>query len=354
MATTTNTSSGDNVFIRNAWYIAAWAHEVGDKPLARRVLNEPIVLFRNKDGKAAALIDRCCHRAAPLSLGKVTDAGLECGYHGLTFDCAGQCVVVPGQDKIPQKARVRSYPLIEKDEFLWIWMGDPERADASKIIDYPFHNDHKKWPHKHGLYHVKCNYMLLVDNLMDLTHIGYIHGKTIGGNPMTHVKADMETTPTEHGLKFIRWMPDSAPPPTYAKAVSFKGNVDRWQEFEFIAPTSIIQWSGAIETGMGARENRDQPGFSLRLYHGLTPETETTTFYFWSTANGYQQDDPRATELLYQEIGKAFLEDKEVVEEQQARITELGEGALVDIVSDRARIHMRRTVDRMLADPAGH
>src|SRR3712207_5910835 len=113
------------MFIRNAWYIAAWANEVQDKPLARRILNERIVLFRDKQGKAAALIDRCCHRATPLSIGQVTEAGLECGYHGMTFDCSGKCVYIPGQDKIPQRARVRSYPLVEKDEFLWIWMGDP-------------------------------------------------------------------------------------------------------------------------------------------------------------------------------------------------------------------------------------
>ncbi|RJF95119.1 aromatic ring-hydroxylating dioxygenase subunit alpha [Noviherbaspirillum saxi] len=338
------------MFIRNAWYIAAWANEVTGKPLARRILNEPIVLFRDKTGKAAALVDRCCHRAVPLSLGQVTEEGLQCGYHGLTFDCSGQCVSVPGQDKIPQKARVRNYLLVEKDEFLWIWMGEAEKADTSKIIDYPYHNDYKKWPHKHGLYHVKCNYMLLVDNLMDLTHIGYIHGKTIGGSPMTHVKAEMETIPTDTGLKFTRWMPNSVPPPTYAKAVPFKGNVDRWQEFEYIAPTSIIQWSGAIDAGKGARENRDQPGFSLRLYHGLTPETETTTLYFWSTANGYRQDEPEATELLYQEIGKAFMEDKEIVEAQQQRMTELGESMLVDTISDRTRVHMRRTVDRLLKE----
>lgn len=102
------------MFIRNAWYIAAWAHEITDKPIARRLLDEPVVLFRDREGKAGALVDRCCHRAAPLSLGQVTDAGLECGYHGLTFDCAGRCVRIPGQERIPQKAGVRSFPLVEK------------------------------------------------------------------------------------------------------------------------------------------------------------------------------------------------------------------------------------------------
>ena len=340
------------MFIRNAWYIAAWAHELAEKPLGRRLLGDPVVLFRDSSGAACALVDRCCHRSAPLSLGKVVESGLECGYHGLVFDGTGKCVFIPGQEKIPQKACVRSYPIVEKDEFVWIWMGDPAQPDPSKIIDYPYHNDYKKWPHKHGLYHVKANFTLLVDNLMDLTHIGYIHGNTIGGNPMAHVQADMDIVPTENGLRFIRWMLNSAPPPTYAKAVKFSGNVDRWQEFEYIAPGIIVQWSGAIEVGNNAKEDREQPGFSLRLLHGLTPETESTSHYFWSTANGYQQDDPQACELLFKEIGAAFLEDKEVVEGQQVALDELGETGLVDIVSDRARIHMRRTIERLQREEA--
>ena len=116
------------MFARNAWYIAAWSDEVADKPLARRILNEPVVLFRGQDGRAAALADRCCHRSAPLSLGRVVEEGIECGYHGLVINCAGQCVRVPGQRLIPPDATVRNYPLVEKNRFLWIWPGDPALA----------------------------------------------------------------------------------------------------------------------------------------------------------------------------------------------------------------------------------
>lgn len=337
------------MFIQNTWYIAAWGHEVKDAPLARTICNEEIVLFRDRtSGKVGVLEDRCCHRGTPLRLGEVTEAGLQCGYHGLVFNCAGSCVSIPGQDKIPAKAKVRSYPVVEKDEFVWVWIGEPEKADGSKILDYPYHNDYKKWPHKHGVYHVKANYMLMVDNLMDLTHLGFVHKTTIGGNAKVHVNAKMDVTPKDNGLHFIRWMLDCAPPPSYSKAVSFKGNVDRWQEFEYVAPGSIIQWSGALDVGCGATQNRDQDGgFSLRLFHGLTPETEDTCFYFWSSANGYKQDDPQATEALFQEIGTAFKEDKLIVEEQHKTLQRTGEANLVDIVSDRARIHMRRIVQRL-------
>jgi vanillate O-demethylase monooxygenase subunit len=341
------------MFIRNAWYVAAWAHEIGDKPLGRRICNDPVVLFRGPDGKAAALEDRCCHRGTPLQIGRIVEQGIECGYHGLVFDGSGRCVRIPGQDQIPERARVRAYPVVEKNEFIWIWMGEPARADQSQIIDYPWHDDHKNWPHKHEMYPIKGNYMLMVDNLMDLTHLGYVHGSTIGGNPMTHVEAKMKVTRKDNGLHFMRWMLNSMPPPTYVKAAGFKARIDRWQEFEFIAPSTIIQATGAFEAGSGAYERGDQDSpFAFRLYHGLTPETETSCFYFWSSANHYRQDDPAATEQLFQEIGRAFLEDKAVVEVQQARLTELGESGLVDIVTDSARIHMRRVVERRLADEA--
>ena len=227
------------MFIRNDCYIAAWGSELGSepasKPIGRKVLNEDIVLFRDQDGKVAALENRCAHRGVPLSCREIV--------------------------------AIRSYPLVEKDQFCWIWMGDPALAEESKILDYPYHNDSKNWPHKHDMYPIKCNCLLLIDNLMDLTHLGFVHKKTIGGNAKVHVDAKMETTR--------------------------KDKVDRWQEFELFVPGAIMQWSGATDAGTGAYEGRRDGGFSLRLFHGITPETDKSCFYFWSAANGYRQDDPR-------------------------------------------------------------
>jgi len=339
------------MFIRNAWYVAAWADEVTLQPLARRICDEPVVLFRTKDGRPGALLDQCCHRGAPLSVGRVVDRGLECGYHGLIFDPSGRCVCIPGQDLIPDRARVRSYPVVEKDEFIWIWPGNPERADESQIIDYPFHNDYANWPHKQTMYYIKANAMLMIDNLTDLTHLGYVHGSTIGGHPQAHVEAKTKTTRKPLGLQYVRWLLDSPPPPTYVKVAGFKGKIDRWQEFEFIAPGNILQWTGAVDANTGAYDQgKREGGLSFRLFHGITPETDSSSFYFWSTANGYRQDEPEATEQLFQEVAAAFLEDKAMVEAQQERLGELGEAALVDIANDNARLHMRRTVERLLAE----
>jgi phenylpropionate dioxygenase-like ring-hydroxylating dioxygenase large terminal subunit len=341
---------GTPMFIRNAWYVAAWADEVSDTPLARRICNEPVVLYRDQQNCAAALLDMCCHRGAPLHIGKVVEQGLQCGYHGLLFDRSGKCVHVPGQDHIIERTRVRSFPVIEQDAMIGIWMGDPAKADPATIVPWPYHNDPVNWPHRHTMYPIKGAAMLMVDNLMDLTHLGYVHTSTIGGNPMAHVEAKMETERTPLGVKFTRWMLNSLPPPTYVKAVGFQGRIDRCQRFEFVAPGSVLQWTGATEAGGYRDGDTSDDELAFRLYHGLTPETDTTCFYFWSAANGFRQDDPTATEQFFEQASAAFLKDKTVVEAQQARLTELGEAALVDIASDAVRLHMRRTVERLLAE----
>jgi len=122
------------MLLRNAWYIAAWADELREAPLARRICNDPIVLFQDRAGKPAALVDRCCHRSAPLRLGKIVDGGIQCGYHGLIFDASGHCVTIPGQRLIPENARVRSYPVAEKNRLVWLWMGDPAHSNSARAL----------------------------------------------------------------------------------------------------------------------------------------------------------------------------------------------------------------------------
>jgi len=339
------------MFVKNAWYVAAWADELREAPVGRRICNEAIVLFRDATGRASALADYCCHRSAPLSAGKLVEAGLECGYHGMVYRSDGVCVSIPGQVHIPAKARVRNYPLVEKDALLWIWMGDPGAAEATQIVDYPFHNDAANWPHKHTMYQIAGSANLMIDNLMDLTHLAYVHTTTIGGNAKSHVEAIMDTQPTETGLKFTRWMLDTAPPPTYRKgAPQLADKIDRWQEFEFIAPAAVLQYTGATDAGTGAYDRGiREGGFQLRIFHGLTPATDTTCYYFWSGSNGYRQTDPQATIDLFDELEVAFKEDVRIVGLQQARLSEVGEDALINIVADGARVHMRRVIEKLLA-----
>src|SRR5262245_49913693 len=127
------------MFIRNLWYMAAWPHEVSAQPLARTLLGDPVVLYRLRDGRVCALEDRCAHRNMPLSLGTVEDDCIVCPYHALAYAADGRCVRIPAQDSIPAQAFVRSYPLVERDGIVWIWLGDPKRADPAQIVPYPYH-----------------------------------------------------------------------------------------------------------------------------------------------------------------------------------------------------------------------
>ncbi|MEC7488797.1 MAG: aromatic ring-hydroxylating dioxygenase subunit alpha [Pseudomonadota bacterium] len=348
------TRKANQPFVRNAWYIAAWSEEIEAGLLARTIMDQPIVIYRDAKGDVGALEDRCCHRGAPLTHGHIIDQGLQCGYHGLTFDTKGDCVMVPGQKNIPPQAQVRHFPLVERNQILWIWMGDPALADESQIVDYPYHDDSVKWPHRKAMFQINSNYMLMIDNLMDLTHLGYVHGSTIGGDPNQHVAADMETRQTENGAYFIRWMMDHEPPPTYKKGGQFEGKVDRWQEFEYVGPSIVLQWSGALKAGDGAREDRTKEGFHLRLLHAATPETETTFHYFWSSANGYRQSDPAATQEMYDEIYPTFIEDKVIMEAQQERINLNPDRDLVEIHADSALSLARLSLDNLIADDQSH
>lgn len=339
------------MFVMNAWYIAAWPADLSTTPIARRICNVPLAMYRTLEGEAAAVYDRCSHRAAPMSLGKVTADGLECGYHGVCFDTKGICVRIPGQRHIPDAANIRAYSVVERDGIVWIWMGDEARADRSLIPDYPFHNDTDRWPSKQGMMPLKANYTLAVDNLMDLTHVAYVHDTTIGGSANAHVNAKMEQSRTPRGLKFTRWILDTPSSPTISEMVPFKGNVDRWQEFEYVAPALIIHYAGQVDTGTGAYEGGSREGgFAIRFLHGLTPETETSCMYFFSTANGFGQEDPVNTKRLFESTHGVFAEDKLIIEEQQLRLSEFGETGLVDIRADSARVSMRRILSRMLRE----
>ena len=269
------------MFLRNAWYVAAWSGELTDAPLARTLLGEPVVLFRIGDGAPVALEDRCCHRQLPLSMGRVVVGGIECGYHGLRFDAEGRCTGVPGQSAVPPGAAVRSYPLVERWGWVWIWMGDPEAADETAIPDWWFmdHPDWKVVPGNGGRpIHTRSNYELITDNLLDLSHIGYVHPDTIGSD--TVVEFPVHTERRADRVVMTRLMPDVAPPPFHRMAGDFEGNVDRWMIVEAALPALIDVDVGSAEVGGGALEGERMQGIAYHALNAPTPETATTTHFF--------------------------------------------------------------------------
>ncbi len=333
--------------VYNAWYIGAWSVELDDGPVARKIMNEDVVLYRSGDGTAAALEDRCCHRGVKLSLGCAVEKGIMCGYHGLVFDAEGKCVDNPGEKPHPS-FMVKSFPVVERQKFVWIWMGDPALADESKIIDFPYHDMEDEYNFHFARYDMSANYMFMMDNLMDLTHLGYVHTSTIGGNPQEHDDAELITERTENGAKYTRWMMNSTPPPSFQKVVGFEGQVDRWQNFEYIAPASVLQWGGGHDAGTGGRENRDKPGgMVVRLFHHATPADDVNFHYFFSTAIRGEAYDGAGNVAFHEDILEAFLEDKLFIDAQQEAVGKDPTRKLFLRTHDKAVAYSRQAIHQM-------
>jgi vanillate O-demethylase monooxygenase subunit len=335
--------------VRNAWYIAAWSDEIDDGPIARKILGEDIVVFRSDEGTAGALEDRCCHRGVKLSLGSATNNGLQCGYHGLVFDGSGACVDNPGE-ALNSSFCVRAFPIEERQNFVWIWMGDPAQADQELIVDYSYHDMTDEFNYHYGHYEIAANYMFMMDNLMDLTHLGYVHTSTIGGNPEENDKAEMTTTRTEHGAHYNRWMAGSTPPPSFIKAAGFENKIDRWQDFEYIAPASVLQWAAAHDAGTGGLDEPTKPGgLLLRLFHHATPADNENFHYFFSTAIRGQAYDGPANTSFYSDVLEAFLEDKIFIEAQQEAVAKDPGRKLLLRTHDKAVAYSRQAIHDLQA-----
>ena len=333
-------------FPLNQWYVAGFAWELKDKPVGRTLLGNPLVLFRTAEGQVAALEDRCCHRALPLSSGTLEGQGLRCGYHGLLFDATGQCLEVPGQAKVPSKARVQAWPVQERDQIIWIWFGSPEQPQpSSEPPTYEVHSS-GEYVFEGGIYHYDAPYQLIHDNLLDLSHLGYVHLRTIGGNASIHMNAQMRVESDEGSVRVIRHMPGSEPPPTYSAAYPFQGKVDRWQEIEFLVSHLRI-WTGAVDAGTEPLDDPRRGGFHMRGFHGVTPETETTSHYFWTIATNPKSDVEAIKAKVVEQTAMTFDEDKVVIEAQYRNMLEFGPRPMIDIHVDVGANRARKIIEQL-------
>jgi phenylpropionate dioxygenase-like ring-hydroxylating dioxygenase large terminal subunit len=339
------------MFPMNQWYIAAFSWELTDKPLGRTLLNRPVVLFRAGDGQAAALEDRCCHRALPLSCGTLDKGGLRCGYHGLLYDAAGKCIEIPGQVNIPQKACVTSYPIQERDQIVWMWFG--AEADSQPDCEAPAYqwHDDPRYEFSGDVYHYNAPFELVHDNLLDLSHLGYVHLHTIGGNPVMHMGAKTTTDQIGDVVRVVRHMPDSPAPATYAQAWPFKGSIDRWQEIEFHVTHTRI-WTGAVDANTESMEYPGRGGFHMRGLHGVTPETENSTHYFWTVCSNSPADRPSIKDLVYQQVAATFEEDRLVIEAQFSNMQRFPDRPMISIHVDNGPNRARRVFDKLSASKA--
>jgi len=334
------------MFMRNCWQVAAFGREVvAGQLFARTVCADPVVFYRARDGRVVALEDRCAHRYAPLSMGTLTGDTLRCMYHGLCYDTEGKCVQIPGQTHIPPKARVRAYPVLERYNFVWIWIGEAEKADPALVPDVHWMSD-PSWVASEGYHHVRANYKLLNDNLLDLSHETYVHGKTIGHESVaeTPIAIRMEG----NAVYVDKEMKSCNPPPfyQYLARVSATDRVDRWQH-------TVFQPPGYIVIDVGVQPLESIPGSNRvdgRVIDLITPESATSSHYFWAFARNFRLDEPAVTEFLRENVRRTFDEDKDMLEAQQRNIgdAETGQGFKVAIRADAGPTQGRRLLASMI------
>lgn len=338
-------------FLRNCWYVAGWEDEIPkDGMFERTLLGESILFYRTRDGGIAALENRCPHRGAPLHVGRLEGDSVRCGYHGMRFNAAGKCTEIPGQDMIPPRACVRSYPVIARDELLWIWMGEPARADADKIIRYAWHTD-PAWRKKRAYLHYQAPYTLIVDNLLDFSHLAFVHSNTIGTPSTASTRAQVEAI--EGGLKVTRRYYNDQIQSNRRSIATFDGPADRWQIYEWYAPSFLRLYTGSAPAGTGAHEGHLVPeAMQYRHCSVQTPETATTTHYWFSHAANFKTETSEVIDVVFDGVHRAFVEDKTIIEHQQ-RALKLGKPFVpMGIAHDSAMVQARRLITRLLDDEA--
>lgn len=337
-------------FVLNTWYPIAWTRDIGRSLQPRRVTGTNVVLYRTEAGAVAALEDVCPHRLLPLSMGKLRGDAVECGYHGMTFDCGGRCVRVPGQNSIPSSAKVRSYPTHEHMGLVWIWMGDAALADKSKVFDLPQYHD-PAWNVGEGdALEIGCNYLALADNLCDPSHVSFVHLTTLGNAHSEDIPVQYE----RQGEKMLtwRWIIDAPPIPLFAKYGSFKGHVDRWHYYHFHAPSIAIIDFGSADTGTGAPEGRRDDCIQIYACHFITPVDENTCVDHWLHVKNFKAD-PKLNAALSNEFRSAFSEDKAILEAIHRNEQRLPDRRPIKLALDASPVHMRRMIDQMMGAEAG-
>lgn len=342
------------MILKNTWYVACQAEEITDKPLGRKICNESMVFYKNAEGKVSAVQDFCPHRGAPLSLGRVCNGQLVCGYHGLVMGCDGHTISMPGH-QVRNFEPVKSYAVIERYGFVWVWPGDQTKVDASKMPVFEWF-DNPQWAYGGGLYHIACDYRLMIDNLMDLTHETYVHSTSIG---QLEIDETPSRTVTEGDrVTTSRFMEGIKAPPFWQMAMRAndlddQATVDRWQICKFTPPSHVLIEVGVALAGKGGYNADPKDKAYSVVVDFITPETDTSIHYFWGMVRQFKPEDKALTAMIREGQGKIFSEDLAMLEQQQKNLLANPERKLKVLSIDAGGVMSRRVIDRLLAEEAG-
>ena len=338
-------------WMTNRWYVAAWDSEVDSAPLARTICGVTMMFYRTLDRRVIAMRDACPHRLLPLSMGIREADSIRCRYHGLKLGPDGIAQEMPLKtEKLNRSICVETYAIAEKHRFVWVWIGDKEKADPASIPDlWPCSTP--GWTFDGGHDRVGCDYRLLIDNLMDLTHETHVHSGSIGQPEL--MEAPIDTTSDGEAVTVTRWMPGIDAPPFWRGALKQDGPVDRWQVCHFVAPSSVIIDVGVAPVGNGATVDAHESvtcgGVRGFVIDSMTPETETSCHYFWGMARDFDADDAGFTARFKRQQGGVFAEDIEILEAQQKSIAANPDMKLRAYAIDSGGVRARRVIDRAIA-----
>lgn len=347
------------MFVMNCWYCAGWNYHVSqgkDALVARQIAGELLVLYRKPDGGLVAMEDRCCHRQAALSLGQKEGDCLRCMYHGLKFGPDGACVEVPGQDRIPERARVRTYPVAEKDDWIWVWMGDPEKADES-LIPFAVGPSHPEWSMKTSHMHVDADYRLEIANLADLSHLAWVHQKSLGGGDSetrqgyTNVKAKHKLL--ERGLH-TRFLVHAVPAPDFLRHLfPEEARFDLDFDITHTVPCTWVLRFRAFTAGVDpSGEPQGELVADTYTCQAVTPNDADSVEYYFSWGARKDLDFPGLSDLLREILDVAFLEDAHVLEAQHQRRCEKPDYPEIDIAHDAGPGKMLWVLNKLLKKEA--
>jgi vanillate O-demethylase monooxygenase subunit len=300
----------------------------------------------------------CPHRFAPLSEGRRYGDNIACPYHGLEFAPDGQCVRNPNGDRsretdgpIPKSCRVPSYPLEERWGILFIWMGDPEKADLEKLPDYSMTRPREGRAVVYGHHTVNAHYELVVDNLMDRTHVQFLHpmldlGENLppnfkrehsfeqDGNTVWDYHCERNSGPKGR-LKDIFW-------PEAPEVLDSHFNV-RWEP-----PSNMLLNAGFTGAGQALEDGAHNPGANM-----ITPANEHKTHYFWNICRNRNIESDEVSQMIQQGVNHTFAnEDGPICElcEKHMRSTDLLALNPVLLEHDGAAIRARRILAKLIAE----
>ncbi|WP_338446371.1 aromatic ring-hydroxylating dioxygenase subunit alpha [Pelagerythrobacter marensis] len=333
-------------WLENAWYVAAWDSEVDSTPLARTICGVPMMMYRKLDRAVVAMRDACPHRMLPLSMGLREGDSIRCKYHGLKLGPDGVAQEMPlTGERVNTRICAETFVTHERHRFVWVWIGDKDKADPALIPDlWPCSAN--GWTFDGGYYHVACDYRLMIDNLMDLTHETYVHSGSIGQPEI--LEAPLECKTEGDTVYLWRWMPAIEAPPFWRGALKQDCPVDRWQICQFLLPSSVMIDVGVAPVGAGATlENHDQ-GVRGMVVDFMTPESETTHHYFWGMARNFDVDDAGFTARFKAQQGGVFAEDKEILEAQQNAIQANPDLKLNAYSIDQGGVRARKIIEKAI------